>query len=283
LALSTTLREIGGVTTVAGGGPQSAAAVARRSAEVIRALRAVDDEELLGPSALPGWDRLTIVCHLRYGAAALDRMTRAAIDGQAASYYPEGRSRQRPSTLQPEPGEHPSDVVASLVRRSAELDALWSVLSEEQWLLDVDEPPDNPDLGTLPLARLALLRLTEVEVHGGDLQLGLADWSQVFVESALAFRLDWLNTRRPGRRDPDDGTEGSWLLLATDGPTYLVTTAGPSVSSRPASPTTSADAVIEASSRDLLALLLGRPLLHPARCSGDADLAAAFSRVFPGP
>ena len=271
------------MTTVAGGGPQSAAAVARRSAEVIRALRAVDDEELLAPSALPGWDRLTIVCHLRYGAIALDRMTRAAVDGHAASYYPEGRSRQRSSTLQPEPGEHPSDVVASLARRSADLDALWSVLTEEQWLLETDEPPDNPDLGALPLARLALLRLTEVEVHGGDLQLGLDDWSQVFVESALAFRLDWLNTRRPGRRDPDGGTDGSWLLLATDGPTYLVTTTGTSLSSRPARPTTPADAVIEASSRDLLALLLGRPLLQPARCSGDADLAAGFSHAFPGP
>jgi maleylpyruvate isomerase len=274
---------LGGVTTVAGGGPQSAAAVARRTDEVVRALCAVDDGDLLAPSALPGWDRLAIACHLRYGALALGRMTQAAIEGHAAAYYPAGRSRERPGTLQPEPGEGPSDVVASLARRSVELDGLWSGLTDERWRLDVVEPGDNADLGTLPLARLALLRLTEVEVHGTDLDLGLDDWSQVFVESALAFRLDWLNVRRLNRPDLGDGTDGSWLLVATDGPTYLVTMAGPTVSSRPASPATPADTVIEASSRDLLALLLGRPLLQPARYSGDDSLAAAFSRVFPGP
>jgi maleylpyruvate isomerase len=283
LAFSITLREIDGVTTVAGDGPHSAAAVARRTDEVVRALGSIGDEELLAPSALPGWDRLTVACHLRYGALALGRLTRAAIEGHAAAYYPQGRSRQRPGTLRPEPGETPSDVVASLARRSAELDALWSGLTDEQWRLDVVEPPDNPDLGPLPLTRLPLLRLTEVEVHGSDLDLGLDDWSPVFVESALTFRLDRLNARRPRGRDRPDDTEGSWLLVATDGPTYLVTVEGPAVSSRPATPTTSADAVIEASSRDLLALLLGRPLLRPARCSGNDDLAAAFRLVFPGP
>jgi uncharacterized protein (TIGR03083 family) len=279
LAISTGVREIGGVTTVAGVGPLSAAAVARRTDEIVRALRAVDDEELLAPSTLPGWDRLTVVCHLRYGTTALARKTQAALDGRTAAYYPEGRSRQRPGTLLPAPGETPSDAVASLGRHSADLHALWSGLTEEQWRLDVVEPPDNPDLGTLPLARLPVLHLTEVEVHGSDLDVGLADWSHTFIELALPFRLDRLNTR-PG---PTDGTEGSWLLVATDGPAYLVTVADGSVRAHPASPTTPADAVIEASERDLLALLLDRPLLQPARHSGDRNLAAAFSRVFPGP
>jgi len=267
------------VTTVAGVGPRSAAAVALRTDEIVRALRALDDGQLLAPSMLPGWDRLTIVCHLRYGATALARKTRAALDGQTAAYYPGGRSRQRPGTLLPEPGETPSDVVASLARLSADLHALWAGLTEEQWRLDVVEPPDNPDLGTLPLARLAVLRLTEVEVHGTDLDLDLDDWSDTYIELVLPFRLDRLNTRP----SPTDGTEGSWLLVATGGPSYLVTVADGSVSARPALPTTPADAVIEASERDLLALLLGRPLPQPARHEGDEDLAAAFSRVFPGP
>lgn len=36
-----------------------------RSAEVLAALRALDGEQLRQPTRLPGWDRLTIVCHLR--------------------------------------------------------------------------------------------------------------------------------------------------------------------------------------------------------------------------
>jgi uncharacterized protein (TIGR03083 family) len=268
------------VTTAAGAGPLSAAAVARRTDEIVGAQRALDDEELLAPSTLPGWDRLTLVCHLRYGATALARKTQAALEGRTAAYYPAGRSRQRPGTLRPEPGETPSDVVASLARHSADLHASWSGLTEAQWQLDVVEPPDYPDLGTLRLERLPVLRLTEVEVHGTDLDLGLSDWSRTFVDSALPFRLDWLNSRRPSTTDR---TEGSWLLVATDGPAYLVAVRDGEVSARPATPTTPADAVIEASDRDLLALLLGRPLLQPARPTGDEAVAAAFCRVFPGP
>ena len=44
-----------------------------------------------------------------------------------------------------------------------------------------------------------------------------------------------------------------------------------------------AEAVIDATSRDLLALLLGRPLHAPPVVSGNATLAAAFARAFPGP
>jgi hypothetical protein len=51
-----------------------------------------------------------------------------------------------------------------------------------------------------------------------------------------------------------------------------------------ASPTAEpATAVIEASRRDLLALILGRPCVHPPRVSGDAAFAAAFGSAVPGP
>ena len=145
------------------------------------------------------------------------------------------------------------------------------------------EPDDNPDLGTVSLARLPLMRLTEVEVHGGDLNLDLSPWSEVFVSAALPFRLSWLNTRRTNHREVDDSLEGSWLLVATDGPTFRVAVRGRRVESHPADSTAAATAVIEASSRDLLALLLGRPLVAGARLRGDVAFGEAFSRAFPGP
>jgi maleylpyruvate isomerase len=259
------------------------AAVRRRTEEVVAALRAAGDDGLEAPSLLPGWSRLTIACHLRYGAEAFERMTAAALDDRPVSYYPGGRDAQRPGTLAPAADESPADVVASLATHSEALDRRWTGMPEGRWDAVVREPDDRPDLGPLPLSRLPLLRLTEVEVHGSDLGLGLDDWSDVFVQAALAFRLEWLNTRRTNHRRVDGDVEGSWLLTAPDGPTYLVSVEGGRVSSRPTAPGAQADAVVEAPARDLLALLLGRSLLAPARYGGDVALGQAFSRPFPGP
>jgi hypothetical protein len=174
-------------------------------------------------------------------------------------------------------------VVASLARQSDELHDAWRVLSSEDWNREVAEPEGRQDLGPLELSRLPLLRLTEVEVHASDLALGLDTWSDLFVAVALPHRLEWLNTRRSNHRPVDDSVEGSWLLTATDGPAYLVSLAAGRVESRPASATSPATAVIEAPSRDLLALLLGRQFRTPPRIFGDVAFGEAFTRAFPGP
>jgi uncharacterized protein (TIGR03083 family) len=271
------------VVSLDGLGPALAVAVAVRTTDIVEVLSAVDEDALLALSQLPDWSRLTIACHLRYGAEALGRMTRAALAGERVSYYPNGRERQRPRTLLPHPGESPVAVVASLGRRNEELNEMWSALDEGTWTREVSEPDRQPDLGRLTVARLALLRLTEVEVHGSDLGLGLDDWSDLFVRAALPFRLDWLNVRRTNHRAVDDQVEGSWLLVADDGPTYLVSVAGTTVRSRPARTASPATAVIEGASRDLLALLLGRPCNAPLSYRGDIAFARTFSRAFPGP
>lgn len=259
------------------------AAVRRRTDEVVGALRGLDEDGLRAPSALPGWSRLTIACHLRYGAEAFGRMTSAALEDRPVAYYPGGRAAVRPGTLEPGPGEAPADVVASLAEHGAALDRAWRLLPEAAWELEVREPEDAPDLGPLPLGRLPLLRLTEVEVHGTDLDLGLGDWSDVFVRVALPFRLEWLNRRRTNHRQVDDRVTGSWLLRAPDGPTWRVAVDWRGVRSEPAEPGTGADAVVEAPARDLLALLLGRPFRTEPRYGGDEALGRAFSRAFPGP
>ena len=259
------------------------AAVGARTDAIVDALADLGDDGLLAPSRLPEWSRLTIACHLRFGAGAFLRMTHGAVARRPVSYYPQGRDEQRPTTLRPYPGEHPPDVVRSLAKESDELQAAWRGLPAGEWDLVVTEPQGQVDLGPLPLSRLPLLRLTEVEVHGSDLDIGLDDWSDTFVAAALPFRLEWLNRRRTNHRTVDAGVEGSWLLRATDGPAYLVTVEGDRVESRPADSSATARAVIEATGRDLLALLLGRPLVRPPATSGDTQFAAAFSRAFPGP
>jgi uncharacterized protein (TIGR03083 family) len=235
-------------------------ATSHRSACIADALSDLSTQALSQPSLLPDWTRLTIACHLRYGADALLRMTRACISGKQAAYYPDGRASQRPQTLEPAPGEDPLDVVDSLERLSRELDQVWRAVDTAAWVQDVIEPEDNPDLGTIPLSGLPLLRLMEVEVHGSDLGLGLDDWSDVFVRATLPTRLKWLRVRRTNHRQFDRDLQGTWLLVAVDGPTFMVSVSGDVVDSHPADPGSSATAVIEATSRDLLALLLGAAL-----------------------
>jgi hypothetical protein len=210
-------------------------------------------------------------------------MTVDTLSGSEASFYPGGRSAQRPGTLVPEPGEGDEQVVASLREESANLHHAWARLSESEWQTAAREPVGNPDLGETTIAGLALLRLTEVEVHGSDLDLGLSDWSDVFVKSAFPFRIGRLASPRSRQRAVESGVQGSWTLLATDGPSWRISVSGDEVTSERVDSPERADAVIEATSRDLLAMLLGRTLVDGRSYRGDTDLAGEFGRVFPGP
>ena len=245
-------------------------------------MRALDESNLGAPSELPGWSRLTIACHLRYGARALRWMTAEACAGRATAYYPEGRAAQREKTLLPGPEESRREVVEDLASASATLHQEWQALNDREWSTPVREPADNADLGTLQLSRLPLLRLTEVEVHGCDLAIGLSDWSVTFVDAALPTRVAWLNTRRSNHRSVDLGVTGTWRLVSNEGDVWRV--------SAHADGTVEAvegdgpcEATIAASRRDLLATLLGRGTVDPVTYRGDVELAKAFGRAFPGP
>jgi hypothetical protein len=165
-----------------------------------------------------------------------------------------------------------------LAARSGALHDLWHGLSAEQWATEVHEPNDNRELGAVTLHDHALLRLTEVEVHGTDMQLGLDPWSNLFVEAALPLRIARLNARRSATQQG-----GSWLLVAADGPAYRVSISDGEVEAGPARSGEGATAVLEASSRDLLALLLGRPVATAPKITGDVSFGESFQRALPGP
>jgi uncharacterized protein (TIGR03083 family) len=202
---------------------------------VCDALAATDLHE---PSLLPGWSRLTIACHLRYGAEAFTRLVVDTLAGLPTAYYPGGRDEVRPGTLLPRGDE---DVVASLREESALLDA--ALASVTDWSTPIDEPEGIFHT----LAHLPVFRLTEVEVHGTDLGIGLPPWSAVLIEHGLPLRLARLAERTPQ-------APGAWRigdLVLGDG---------------------SQPDVVELDDRDLFALTLGR--LHLSN-----ELAAAY----PGP
>jgi len=256
-----------------------------RTEEIVGALQAEDargESWAATPSLLAGWTRLTVACHLRYGARACRRMTSESLERKETSFYPAGRATQRPGTLVAAEGESSSDVLASLLAQSRRLHELWSGLSPSQWQTRATEPAANPDLGAIPLGVLAVLRLTEVDVHGVDLDVGLSDWSELFVRVALPVRLAMLASRR---RDPslsNPGVEGSWKLIGDDGLCWVVSLRDGVVNSEPADPDATADAEIRSTSRDLIAMLLGRPR-DPGVLSGNAELARSFTKAFPAP
>ncbi len=256
-----------------------AEAVASRHRELAGVLEATQPDIVSADSQLPGWSRLNIVCHLRYGAQASHRMTSDAQAGQPAAFYPGGRSAQRPSTLHPGPQESPADVVQSLIEASAALDELWAQIPPEAWDgTTVHEPEDNPDIGPITLLQLAILRLTEVEVHGTDLDLGLSDWSDPFIDAALPMRIAWL----PRRHTPSQAPSGSWNLVATDGPSFNVAVSQGVVSASPGK-ACQADATISGPKADLLGLLLGRVDVADLDIAGDETTARRFATTSPPP
>jgi hypothetical protein len=206
---------------------------------------ALFDTDLLAASDLPGWSRLTIACHLRYGAEAMRSMTLDTRAGRPASYYPAGRAVERPGTLEPRAGETPLDVVRSLRAASDVLHEAW--IETTDWSATLVEPDENPDLGPLPLWQLPVFRFTEIEVHGTDLGIGLGPWSDAFVAAALPVRLERLQRRTPL-------APGAWIV----GGVRVGDDSEPEV--------------IDVSDRDLLALTLGR-----------IELSESFSQAYPGP
>lgn len=258
-------------------------AINRRHIEAVEAVGKLTDEELRADSLLPGWDRLTIVCHLRYGAQATLWMTEDVLAGRNTSFYPEGRERQRPRTLEPQSDESAHQVVSSLADACDDLDRRFRELSTREWSRCIEASDGAGSLAGLTLSDLALLRLTEVEVHGTDLDLDLSEWSTTFVTAALPFRLGWLTTHRSNHKPAKTSITGAWVIVAREGQTFTVSAKGDQVEFFPSEVLGNPSCKIEANSIDLVAFILGRKPLDELDVSGDRELAGQFLSAFPPP
>ena len=170
-------------------------------------------------------------------------------------------------------------MVQSLIEASAALDELWAQIPPEGWDgTTVHEPEDNPDIGPITLLQLAILRLTEVEVHGTDLDLGLSDWSEPFIDAALPMRIVWL----PRRHTPSQGLIG---LMEPRGHRRPIVQRGSVQGVVSASPGKAhqVDATISGSKADLLGLQLGRVDVAHLTIAGDETTGRRFAATFPPP
>lgn len=247
-----------------------------RSAQICAALERAGDDDLHAPTSLPGWDRLTLMCHLRYGAHVTRQMISATLEVRPSAFYPGGRAFQRSHTLEPERGESPHHVLPALHEECAALHASCLDLTDDQWRLRVIEPEPGADLGPVTLAELMLLRLTELQVHGSDLLLGLPEWPPEFGPAVLAQRASRV------RLAAGASLSGRLRLLPVDAADLVIVLDGPEARVLP-DDDGDADASLAATANDLVAVLLGRLPATAPRAQGDPELAAGFLDSVVGP
>ncbi|MFZ0215169.1 MAG: maleylpyruvate isomerase N-terminal domain-containing protein [Candidatus Dormiibacterota bacterium] len=256
-------------------------AIEASTARLTATIATLNAGALAGPSRLGGWDRRTIVAHLAYVATAYVRVTADVLAGRPASSYP-GGSAERARSLHSLDGCSPADSAERFRTAADELRDRWARLEPPQWERRFVEGR----IGAMALARLIPLRLTELEVHGSDLDAGLeiAGWSDALVSICLPLRVAWLPVHHRDRPDAALTCDGSWLLRATDtGARWLVQARGPDAWCRVAGARDDAEGEIAGPARSLLAYLLGRmPPDPPAAVGGEVALVR-FKRAFPGP
>ena len=146
-----------------------------------------------------------------YVAAAYARATREALAFGRATTYPGGPD-ERERSLDSLAGQSLAECLDSFVWTSSELDSTWRQLAGESWARSY---LDEPGRGRIGLGRLVAQRLTELEVHHGDLGSGYgpSTWSPQFVEVCLPLRIAWLPVHH--RRSPRRRYLGRWQLAVS--------------------------------------------------------------------
>jgi maleylpyruvate isomerase len=183
----------------------------------LAALTDLSDEDCRGPSLLPGWTRGHVITHLSRNADGLCNLLHWAQTGVETTMYESDEKRD-------------ADIEAGAGRSAAELRADASA-SCGRWLQAANEVHSShledlvsrtPGSPPFPAYRVGRLRLTEVEVHHADLDIGYTahDWPAAFARHLLDRR-----TRELTEAD------ASLTLRPTDlGETIEIGDGGPEVS-----------------------------------------------------
>lgn len=147
--------------------PATELAWARRgTAYFARKLNELSDDELSGPSRIPGWTRAHVVAHVGYNARALSRLVEWARTGVAASMYPSMAARRAEIDLG---ATLPARALRNLFDHAeVHLNVEWRDLSDEGW----DAEALDMDGRTIPVRETAWMRAREVWTHAVDLDNG---------------------------------------------------------------------------------------------------------------
>uniref|UniRef100_UPI00066E33DD maleylpyruvate isomerase family mycothiol-dependent enzyme n=1 Tax=Streptomyces sp. SBT349 TaxID=1580539 RepID=UPI00066E33DD len=179
----------------------------------LRTLDGLGDDELNGPSALPGWTRRHVVAHVASNAEAIGRLLTWARTGKRTPMY--ASREQRAADIEAGALLAPAPLRAWARRSAADLAEAAATLPERAWSAEVVTAQGR----AVPASETHWMRAREVCVHAVDLAAGVtfADLPDGFC-AALA---DEVAARR------DRAADGPALALTTPPPGRTVAGEGP--------------------------------------------------------
>lgn len=131
------------------------------------ALDRLSEEDLAGPSLLPGWSRATVVAHVARNADALVNLLTWARTGTETPMY--ASSQARDDAIAATAAQPATELIADYHAARTRLDAAVHSLPEPAWTREVRTAQGR----TVEASEVAWMRCREVWVHAVDLDAGL--------------------------------------------------------------------------------------------------------------
>jgi maleylpyruvate isomerase len=178
---------------------------------------AMDPNDLFAPTRLPGWSRAHVLVHLSRNADGLRNLLLSARTGEPLRMYPSLGARE--ADIIAGVTRPPEVVLADVLEASRRFLVEAAAFPDDRWAEQVAFTSGAPDPPLITAARVIELRLTEVEVHHVDLDVGYSfdDTPMVLAEQLL--------TNFVARR----AESGARFALEVEGPLRIKTSDDPVV------------------------------------------------------
>ncbi|MGI8434154.1 MAG: maleylpyruvate isomerase family mycothiol-dependent enzyme [Nocardioidaceae bacterium] len=191
----------------------SMAALAASTDSLQRSIGTLTDDQVQGPSLLPGWSRGHVLTHVARNADAMVNLATWARTGVETPMYPSREHRD--TTIAVQSGRPAAELVSDVDASHCRLVQTLDELKPEHWQAPLSWGAQDRDTRAW---LIPALRRTEVEVHHVDLDLDYtpAHWPEEFVEALLGEVANELTARGDGLAcvlvGNDD--EGRWQIGA---------------------------------------------------------------------
>lgn len=155
--------------------------IAVATARLVAAVAELSDEEIRAPSLLEGWTRGHVATHVARSCETMCGMLAWAQTGTGVPDCPNPEARE--AAVEAGARRSAAELAADLAESAAKFTAETEVMTEAAWATVIEPPGGAP----FPTAEIPVRRLSEVELHHTDLDLGYgpADWTPGFAESDL--------------------------------------------------------------------------------------------------
>ncbi|MEU4576286.1 maleylpyruvate isomerase family mycothiol-dependent enzyme [Nonomuraea sp. NPDC023979] len=185
-----------------------------------RALAALPDDRLDGPSRLPGWSGRHLLAHLAANADALVNLAHWARTGEERPMYPS--PERRDADIEAGAALPAAELRAWLARAALTLDARLAELDRSQWERHVRTAQGR----TVTAGEIPWMRAREVMVHAVDLGAGVefddlpADFLAALIDDITAGR----SAAGPALVLTATGHDGTWTVPGSGEPARVTGT-----------------------------------------------------------